>query len=335
MRARPHPLALLLALLLPLSLLGGCGPQVDGPFTDSRIPPNLERRFLPPHGWAWGLLQIGDSPPIRYGVAAPPVRPAGDVLIVAGYGESAEAWFETANALVAKGYAVWIMDSAGQGGSGRFARPRDLGHNPDFRAEADGIRAVASLVGRPVVVIAQSTAAPSALSALAAGLPAKSLMLSAPVFSASEPPINAGAAVAGAASLSRVRLGWLRAAGQDAWSASKVRFRGRAGVIDSWAAANPDLRMGGVSYGWVFAFDRQAKGLTRERLAAIPTPVLMLRPAGDRGQARAQAICAALRACVLRSLPQGRGSLHLEGDPVYRPWSEAVEQVVSSAFPSL
>ena len=216
--------------LLALALCAGCSPQggAGSSFTDSRIPPALGERFLPPQGWAWGLIQTGTEPPIRYGVAAPPVRPRGDVLILCGYGESAEAWFEPARDLVAAGYAVWIMDAAGQGGSGRYARPHDLGHAPDFRAEGRGLSVMTRVIGRPAVLIAQSTAAPTALTALSAGLRVRAAVLSAPVLDAAEPPLNAGDSAQAASVMDRVKLGWIRAGGQDGWVRAAPLPAGRA-----------------------------------------------------------------------------------------------------------
>src|SRR3569832_916048 len=92
-------------LILLLLALGACRPGDDprAPFTDSRIPPGLEHRFYPPQGWTWGLLKIGTAPPVRYGVAAPASTARSQVLILPGYGEPAEAWFEIANELIAHG----------------------------------------------------------------------------------------------------------------------------------------------------------------------------------------------------------------------------------------
>src|SRR5262249_31672451 len=108
--------------------LGPVGHDSRDGFADSRPPPGLAERFYPPEDWAWGFLQVGDAPAQRYGVAAPPVTPRADVLILPDYGESAETWFETARDLTASGYVVWVLEGVGQGGSGRLTGHRDLGH---------------------------------------------------------------------------------------------------------------------------------------------------------------------------------------------------------------
>src|SRR5665213_1874731 len=99
-------------------LLAACGGGDRSPFADSRMPPDLAERFYPPEGWAWGFVKVGDAPAQLYGVAAPAGAPRGDILILADYGELAETWFETARDLNRRGYAVWILEGAGQGGSG-------------------------------------------------------------------------------------------------------------------------------------------------------------------------------------------------------------------------
>lgn len=319
-----------LALFL---LLAACSRQgADEPFIDSRIPPALEQRFWPPQGWAWGLIQAtADAAPARYGVAGPPgVRPNGDILILPGYGESAEAWFETVSALAAKGYVVWVLEGAGQGGSARFTRPRDLGHLPDGDVDRAALKAMLAVIGRPPLVLAQSTAAPVVILAAADGARLQGLLLSAPVLDAGEPPIRAGAAVGPARSVRRFRFGWLRAPGQSPWASPPVLLPGRAGVIDHWRQANPDLRMGGASWGWIAAFQDQTAALTPRRLKQVSTPVVMLTAPRS---ARAAATCRALPRCSLRTLPGARGSLHLEDDGVYRAWSEVVTSEAARVFP--
>ena len=314
-------------------VLGGCGRNgADGPFTDSRIPPGLARQFYPPPGWAWGLIQVGGEPPIRYGVAAPAVRSRGDVLIACGHGESVEAWFETASALTSAGYTVWIMDGAGQGGSGRFTPPRDLGHISDFSAQVRGLQAMTAVIARPSVLMAQSTAAPSALDAASRGTAIRAVILSDPVFAAGSAPINGVAALSAAPAFAKAKLGWVRATGQPAWKRPASPAKDRHGVIDAWQGANPDLRMGGVSFGWLAAFEDQVRALTPARLGRIAAPVLMLRPEPRAGLGRGEAICRAMPACRLHALHGAGGSLHLESDAVYSAWLAEVEAALAAAF---
>ncbi|PTT74835.1 alpha/beta hydrolase, partial [Pseudomonas sp. HMWF010] len=109
----------LLAALLILTL-AGCGDAGSrAPFADSRTPPSIARRFYAPDNWAWGYVRVGDGPVQRYGVSSPPVGPRATVLILTGYGETAEKWFETVRHLNGAGFTVWVLERQGQGGSER------------------------------------------------------------------------------------------------------------------------------------------------------------------------------------------------------------------------
>ncbi len=221
-----------LALFLTL-MLTACGPDRDvAPFTDVRLPPNLAPRFWAPDGWAWGLVRMRGKPALRYGVVAPPGMNAGQVVIMTGYGETAEGWFETARDLVARDYSVWVIEAAGQGGSGRYKAPRDLGRAPDFEADIDCVRALVGGIMRPkagesISLIASGAAAPAAIAAVARGLPVRNLVLSHP----------------GDAAVPAGQAGWVRP--KDTASMTQ-RQRDQLG----WVLANPDLRMGGPTPGW-------------------------------------------------------------------------------------
>ncbi|MFT4251017.1 MAG: alpha/beta hydrolase, partial [Caulobacter sp.] len=174
-----------LALLLALPLFA-CGEQGSrAPFADSRTPPGIERRFLPPNGWAWGYVQVGEDAVQRYGVSAPHGAPTSQILILTDNGESAETWFETARDLNAKGVVVWILERQGQGGSERLTGRRDRAHAvsyaPDVTAAKAMVKAVIRPDGRlPLTVLGQGLGGLVALRAAEEGLMADALVLSAP-----------------------------------------------------------------------------------------------------------------------------------------------------------
>jgi lysophospholipase len=306
--------------LLPFLLcavLGACGrPEGEQPFTESRIPPGLAPRFWPPEGWAWGLVQVSGGAPVRYGVSAPDgVRPKGDVVIVTGLPESAETWFETVGALNREGYVVWVVD----GGVSR-----------DSSAVAAAITWVVRLAGDPPLLVAQGDAAPTALLSVAQGLAVSGVVLSAPVFDPADPPISAARALPAAAAIDRLGLGHLRALCQPRWRRPSEVDPGRAGVIDAWQVANPDLRFDGLSWGWIDAFERLGAELTPERLGRVRIPVLMLEP--EKRQARkAGDVCEALPRCERRVIDGGRANLHREDEAVYRTWYAALRNALPNA----
>ena len=137
-----------LFVALILLILPGCGRGDLSPSTESRTPPDLAGRFFPPSGWAWGWIQVGAQPAQRYGVASTSRVPRANVMILTGYGESAETWFETVGNLTDQGYAVWVLERAGQGGSQRYVPPRDLGHTPSFDPDIAAAKAMVRQVVR-------------------------------------------------------------------------------------------------------------------------------------------------------------------------------------------
>ena len=155
--------------------LAGC--ERDRPASaETAIPRSLQTRYFPPIGWTWGEVAVNGAPPLRYGVAGPPVAARGQVLILPGQGEPAEAWFETANALVERGYVVWAMDWASQGGSGRWSRTADRLYVPSVDLDVAALRRLVAEVVRPkdrapLVLVGDGFGAQVALRALSGGLP--------------------------------------------------------------------------------------------------------------------------------------------------------------------
>ena len=312
-------------------LLCACGDgHSRGAFTDSQTPPGLATRFYPPEGWAWGLVTAGGFPPQRYGVASPPAVPRAQVLIVPGLGESAEGWFETARDLVARGATVWILDRAGQGGSGRFSGPRDIIHTPSFGPDIAGVQAMGEVVirpgsGPPFFILASGDGAVPALLAVAAGTRVDGLILSAPrLADSASTPVRDVAMV-------RMGLGGLPAPGRRAWSRegpdgvalglTHDPWRGR--VADAWRLANPDLRVSGTSLAWQAGYAAASRKADRE-LASINAPVLLLGvdpPADGK-------LCGKPPRCVRRAFPGSGSSPHLEADKLRAPWLGAAAEMI-------
>jgi lysophospholipase len=300
----------LLALVLLLAACGGRGER--DPFTDSRVPPSLGPDFWPPQGWAWGLIQVDGSPPQRYGVAAPINQPPiAQALVLSGYGGLAEESFPAANGLIARRIQVWTLDGVGQGGSGRIALPRDLGHVDSFAGDVEGVRQLVAQVIRPgptapVVAIADGTAAPVLLRALQRGLPAvAAVVLTAPRLGQARLRPRSPEAARWARWL---RLGRYRAPGGDGWrrDGPPAAPGSIAEVRRAWQLANPDLRMGGPSLGWLAAFDELVAAVRAEGLAKVGPPVLVLvDPAAPAGERRdAAGLCRALPHCTLAAAPE-------------------------------
>ena len=314
------------AAIAVLLALGACkGGGTDQPYVESRPPPNLGARFYPPENWAWGLVQVGDAPAQRYGVSAPQTAIRAQILVLPDYGETAETWFETASDLNHLGYSVWVLDGAGQGGSGRLTDPRDLGYAKSFDPDVAGVLAMVSTVIRPtakapLIVLGQGVGGMIAVRALARGVPAGGLILSSPYLDG----LPGGAD----SELSLVLAGKRRASGAHSWRRdggdvfldgdTHDPWRGRTTHL--WQTANPDLRMGGPSTAWITAFNVSA-GEARKGLKDVAPPTLVLEGALARG-------CRTIPHCRPVGLPDGGRSLELERDAVRSQWLAAIDAFV-------
>ncbi len=317
-----------------LLLLTACGRgDPAGPFAETKAPPALSSRFYPPENWAWGFIQTGDKPPQRYGVGAGWRAPRATVLILPGYGESAEAWFETASTLIARGYNVWVLDRAGQGGSGRYTLPRDLGHVPSFDPDVANVRALVRVVIRPsrttpLILLGSADGAVVALRAVQTGLDVDGLILSSPALAPKQVDTATAQALAGRAGLGRLpSTDWKPWSRQqpDARVAGLTHDVWRGRVQMAWQTANPDLRMAGSSLGWRGAHQAASRA-AENQVSKVPIKVLILAP-GDSG---VEPLCTSLPTCLLIALPGARAALHLELDRYREPWLRSVTDFVAA-----
>ncbi len=271
-----------LGLMLLLAACGRSGER--DPFTDSRLPPGLAQSGWPPPGWTWGLIQVRNDPPQRYGVAPATDITRAQVLMLPGYGGVAEEDFAAASDFAGQGYVVWVLEGQGQGGSGRFVTPRDLGYVRGFDGDVGSIRqmvaaAIAPTPAEPLVAIADGTAAPEALRGAQEGLPGVSaLILTDPRFWPEGAPVDPGKA----RWMKRLGFGAARAPGQAPWRRDDPQT-----VRHDWQTANPDLRMGGPSYGWIASFNDLLAQLQPGDWRRVTLPVLILQtgkpdPAAER-----------------------------------------------------
>jgi len=264
-----------LALVLILLLAGCKRTDERAPFTDTRLPPGLAQANWPPDGWTWGLIQIANGPPQRYGVAPASDITRAQVLILPGYDGLAEDEFGAICDFNARGFVAWALEGQGQGGSGRFVTPRDLGYAPSLEGDVGAIRQMVAAAihpspAAPLTAIAYGTAAPEALRAAQEGLAGVSgLILVDPRFWAPGAPVDP----AMARRMTWLGLGRWRAPGQNPWRRDAVD---PDPVRHDWQTANPDLRMGGVSYAWIAAFDNLMRQLQAGDWRDVAMPVLIL-----------------------------------------------------------
>ena len=98
----------------------------QGAGTTGANAPALPVRFLEPSGFVWGSLPTRDGARLRWG-HLPANEPRAECVLVGGFAECIEKYFETISDLAVRRYSVWCLDWRGQGGS---ARPRRLPSRP-------------------------------------------------------------------------------------------------------------------------------------------------------------------------------------------------------------
>jgi lysophospholipase len=335
---RRRPLAVALALV-PILTVTACGDgAARAPFADSRTPPSLGSRFYPPRGWTWGFVRSGEGPVQRYGVSSPLGVPRATILILTGYGESAETWFETISELNGQDFTVWVLERQGQGGSERQTPWRDLGHVDSFDPDIASVRALINGVIRPgndapLVVVGHSEGGLVALRAAEQGAPMDGLVLSAPAFGLSDLPRSRAEFARFAPAMRNLRLGWIRAPGQRGWrrdgpdgvQAGLTHDTMRGKVQAAWMLANPDLRMGGRSLGWYAAF-LDASDAAAHGVRQVNTPILMLDAGKDRVVTASpqNRLCGEMIDCKETRYAEAGHDLHMESDAIRRAWLAAI-----------
>jgi lysophospholipase len=260
--------------------------------------PDIEERFLEPKGWRWHSYKNRNGMITRFGSIYPESRiPSAVVVVLPGRTEFIEKYFELSRELASQNMAVWVLDWHGQGQSERYkGRLAGRGHSQDFELHADDLHdfilsyvkhaCVHPDVGRiPMVMLAHSMGANIGMRFLHKypGM-FECAALSAPMLGIK--PL-ARLPLRGSLLLSRL-LNFLSstsyAFGQRDWAAhdpnglspplsyDKVRNR----VHESWMEKNEHLRVGGVTFGWIYQAIRSCAFLYSEAvLKSINTPLLI------------------------------------------------------------
>ncbi|MDP1643012.1 MAG: hypothetical protein Q8L59_12590 [Phenylobacterium sp.] len=325
-------LALLAALVLTACDSGGPRPAL----LDSRSPPGLAPRFLPPEGWAWGAIQPPSGPELRYGVATPVATARrAQVLILPDSDEPAEVWFETVAGLTKAGYVVWTLEWAGFGGSGRLLPPYDMVHSGPAGSAPSAVDALIAQIirpnpDRPLTLMASGDAAAVALGTLVVlDTPVSSVILTAPDLSQG-PPLRPWEQLAVRAGLGRLPSPdwrpWSRSVSEAATSPGADPWRGR--VAHGWRLANPDLRQSGESLAWR-AWQAQPHD---DHASAIRNRPALVLSENTRGLASADA-CRAELDCRAVIQPQHGTAPHLAPDAVRGAWLGAVTTFLDAQVP--
>ena len=307
-------------------------------------PPPLPARFLEPPGFIWGSFAAADGVRLRWG-HLPAEQPRADCVMVGGFSECIEKYFETIADLAACGLSVWCLDWRGQGGS---ERPRRLPSRPrPRRFDRDAVELALftrtiPAAGWPRILIGHSMGGAIALLCLRRhpGL-FDAAILSAPMLgirTAGVPP----SLVRCFSGLARVAgLGKCFVPGAGAWRPDRIPSPERSRVSNdpercrlqyAWFLEHAALRMDEPTWGWLHASLRLATRLARkEFLCGIDIPIL-LASAGletfvsPQSHRRAAGM---LPDCTLVELPASKHEPFLERDPIRNRWLEAIDRFIT------
>ena len=316
---------------------------MDGRFSSSPLvvdpTPALPERFRQPADFAWGAFTTQEGRTLRWGHLAA-AMPRAQCVLVGGFTEFVEKYFETIGDLVASGLSVWCLDWYGQGGS---QRPAVLPNRPrarDFERDARDLASFAGAVlpgGSKRILIAHSMGGAIALLCLRSHPELfDAAVLSAPMLGLATGaiPVTAARFIAGTARLSG--LGSLFVPGARQWHSTARRSPAlsrtsndpeRCRIHQAWFEACPDLIVEGPTYGWLDAAFRITERIRRaEFLASIGTPIL-IGSAGIEAFVDRQAhrdAAASLPACTLIELSRSKHEPFLEIDAVRDRWLAAI-----------
>ncbi len=307
--------------------------------------PALEERFTRPDNWRDGeFVNLSTGHKIHYAFGMPPAS-RGIVVLLPGLSEFSEKYYETARDLLARGFGVWIIDWAYQGRSSRLdtfpMRRTSDGFETDVqdlhKLISDHILPAAN--GAPLIMLGHSMGGHLGLRYLAthAGL-FKSAILSAPMLGIRQISNIPHFLLSLLLFILRPFYGryvpgerdWHEAMrksdGTDIFSSDPVRDR----LHHHWSLHYPELRIGGVTFRWVYEAVRSCRWLM-PRLPKITIPVLLAAAQDDKivdnaAIARAAALLPAGR---MITLPGAHHEIMMERDDVRNRFFEGFDKWVA------
>jgi lysophospholipase len=311
--------------------------------------PRLPTRFLEPRGFVWGSFAAPDGARLRWG-HLPSTNPRAECVMVGGFSECIEKYFETTVDLAARGLSVWCLDWRGQGGSERPrcwpSRPRPRRYDRD--ADDLGLFAKKLPSSRlPRLLIGHSMGGAIALVCLrqSPGL-FDAAILSAPMLGirTGRIPRPVARCITRAARASGLGLCFVPGAGP--WRPDRIPSPEisrtssdpeRCRLQYGWFSARAQLRVDQPTYAWLDASLRLVRRISRpDFLREIHTPIL-LASAGIEAfvdTAAHHRAARALRDCTLIEFPDSKHEPFLEQDPIRNRWLDAISGFVAERLPS-
>ncbi|WP_448188825.1 alpha/beta fold hydrolase [Azospirillum sp. sgz301742] len=291
-------------------------------------------------GPEFGWLDLPDGARLRTARWRAGTEPRGTFVLLTGRAEFIEKYQETAETLVARGFDVFSMDWRNQGLSTRPLANPQVHHVEDFAGLADDLEQFVSRVVElqargPLLLMAHS------MGGLVATLYAarqpdrfRAMILSAPMHDINLRGLPVWLARRLADAACALGFGSRYAFGQGDYDPHEAVFAGNVISSDPRRYATfhdafrdrPELRVGGVTFGWLRAAFRAADAVrTTEPLDRVRTPALLLSASGDLVvDSKAQAAVARRwPGCTLVSYPDARHEVLMERDEIRdRVWAD-------------
>jgi lysophospholipase len=277
-------------------------------------------------------MKTPDQCVIRYGIWCCQKEPRrGSILLLNGRREFMEKYTETIGELVERGFDVFSLDWRGQGLSTRMLADRHKGYIEDFDIYLKDLEMFVSNIvmpkaAHPSIILAHSMGGHVALRFVHdyPGM-ADGMVLTAPmidIFTSSWTRWGARF-ISRAANTAGFSRSYVLGSGVDTdkefegnpLTSDPVRFMATAQKI----AKNPDLALGGVTYGWVSAALKSVDILRKPGFAEqIRTPILLISAGEDRivSNKAQKKISSSLPTCRFMEIPGSRHEILQETDAV-------------------
>lgn len=308
------------------------------------MPPLIAVEGAPvPAGLQAAWLMGADGTRLRTALLEPRGSLRGSVVLSAGRTEYLEKYFETAQALADRGFVVLLHDWRGQGLSDRLLSDRLRGHAVGFHAFLDDyqrlLAAYLSRLPKPWFMVGHSMGGCLNLMTLAKGETRfEAAVLLAPMLRLNLSAVNR--AVAGPLSRLFDCLGrggdYVLGQKGTPWPAFDKNLLThdpvRYGRMHAQLLANPALKLGGPTWGWLASAVAAMRWLARDAdLSSISIPVTVLSARAD-GIVDNAAQALAVKRLSKGTLVQVPGANHeilQETDPRRAVFLEAFDQLAA------
>jgi|GEM_PF-58886 len=276
-----------------------------------------------------------DGLSIRYCICRPAgsMDAAGSAVVLCGRSEFIEKYREAISDLTGRGFHVWMADWRGQGGSDRLLDNPHKGHVGSFDDYVSDLAYFMTHIvfpdaPRPLVIVAHSMGAHIALRYLHVHHPAidRAVLIS-PMVDIHLYPIPRAAirAAARMAAWMGYRESYAAGGGDYVPGARTFKNNRLTGDPDRFfdtvvkLTENPDLAVGGGTYGWLDAAFRSIDVLAAPGyVERITTPVLIASSADERVVSRTaqKKLCRRLQDCRFVDIMHAKHEILRERDPV-------------------